>query len=253
MKTQLTGNASNFFTYKPLLRCQEKLRSLLSAPRLSSAGLSGTITFSHVRRVAGVGLAAFREHALNNKRNLVGNILLLIGFSGIFLHLIFSHYPAPSELDRTWFFLHWYFFLLDIRLPFILIMWSASFILLTPAKYKYAVVPFSLVASTGWLILIHKILFIPIDGLDINDQARWAELNLEFNAVPTWQLFVIASCLGTSIIMSLDYLLYRQNHIVRGNHTRLVGIAEASYLTPEQKEPLFKELANEFRNQNARI
>jgi hypothetical protein len=237
---------------KPLNLCQEKLKSSSFVSRyLSGDSLRTIISLAVPQEMAG-GLAVFLEHALNNKRNLVGNILLVVGFSGMFLHQIFSHYPTPDELDTTWFFLHPYFFLLDMRLPFILIMWSASFLLLSPAKYKYAVVPFSLVNSVGWLMLIHRILFTTARGLDVKDTARWAQLNLEFNAIPAWQLFVMALSLGTSIILSLDYLLYRYNHTIRGNHTRLVGIVESS-IPAEQKEQIGKELAKEFRNLNAII
>jgi hypothetical protein len=113
-----------------------------------------------------------------------------------------------------------------------------ALILFVPVKYTLSFIPFSMIHAAGWIGLLHY-----------SVTARSFET---FHAFPHWTLIVIGLCLGFAIVMSADALLYWENHKKRGNWQRFVGVTEMN-LPAEQKEPMYKQLAQEYREINKMI
>lgn len=224
----------NSIKYKPLLKWEDHLKSfwLLLSSSLAACLPTG-ITFAHlgIRDTLNALKSLIR---LSNKRRVVGTVLMMVGIFGIFLHHLFF-----SESIRTeWYFTNNYYFYFTIRPYVVSIFWSAAFILFMPAVCNLAWIPFSLWNSIGWCGLIHYSFFV--------------NSNEEFWTFPHWSIIACGVTLGFAIVMTLDALLYWENHKVRGNHTRFVGLAEMD-LDPKMKEPMYKSLAKEFRQNQKMI
>jgi hypothetical protein len=257
MKTALNLKEVFFNHYYKLQSQCGRVPLLKSLSRLSLSRQSLPLTF--VSREVQDGRDACAA-LFNNTRGLVGNGLLVVGVFAIIFHQLFLN---ESPRDWAWFFINDYYFYSSIKLYVALVFWSIAFLLLSPAKWKIAYIPFSLVSSFAFLEIIHISFFIDSTQLaaiyhqygfkSTQYQHEAKRLNDLFNTVPVWYVFVMAIALGFGFVKSFDYLLYRFHHVLRGNHTRFVGMAENKSLTPEQKESIFDTLSIEFRNQNARI
>lgn len=54
-------------------------------------------------------------------------------------------------------------------------------------------------------------------------------------------------------MFTIDYMVYRREHLFRGNMARIIGMIEVPGVPYEQKEATLRSLAAEARNINGRI
>lgn len=224
----------NFLFTKPLRRCERHSRSFSLRRLLSLLASLFTPAIIHAHRVILDGRDALKE-LLNNRRHFIGGVLLVVGVFSILFHQLFLNEAAR---DWNWYYVNWYYYYFTIRPYVLLILWSSAFILFTPTKFSLAFIPFSIVQAAGWCMILHYSIFV--------------NSNQSFHEIPNAYCIVIGLSLGFSIIMSLDYLLYRHHHITRNILSSFVGLAEMN-APAESKEEMYKQLAVNYRNKNARI
>lgn len=252
MKTH-TSKTNNHYRWKSTLR---KFLSLLSSSR-QSVLQQAVMTRQKLsnRRFAPldalVTRPVYRFHLQDlslSKRHVVGIVMLGAGVLGVFASAFFdpmSYDHAPCKIlgltnqcfsfeTRTgWCFMDWFYYLDSVGIFIGMLFWSVAGIMFVPAKYSLSPVPFSLMHAFAWVKLLHISFF-----------ARSYET---YHAFPEWQIIIAALALGFGIVMSADFLLYWENHKKRGNWARFVGVTEMEGLTPEQKEPMYQQLAKEYR------
>lgn len=236
-----------------LQKCQENLKSFWQQLRLSWLDYLPTVISPaplciRIGPFASVVLTVIAT----NRRYLVGGLFLGLGVLSLFLHQFFP------ESERNW---HWYwvnnfYFVFTLRIWILLICGSAAGMLFSPAKWKLAYIPFALLHAIGWLFILHYTVFVDA-SIEFTTKAEmikaFAEAHERFHAVPHWYAFVMAGSLGVSIILSLDYLLYRYNHIIRNNHASCIGLLKIKDVPTEVREKHAATLVDNYTNINARV
>lgn len=195
----------------------------------------------------GAWVDSLLQLSLQNKRILVGSIMLVLAVGSAFGHqLLFDMYSQPHDVCKVlgsfncysqetgtgWCYVSWYWYWDTIRFYVSIIFGSIALVLFVPTKYTLSSIPFSLMQAVGWAYLIHFSFF--------------TYSHETVNAVPSTIVIFIAIALGFAVVMSADALLYWENHKKRGNWQRFVGVTELD-IPFEKKEPMYKQLAKEYR------
>jgi hypothetical protein len=182
----------------------------------------------HVRQGLSIGLAAFRAHAAVSKY-LVGDVFIVLGVFGLFLHQFFS----PTVIDKDWYYLNWFYFLYAIRLFTVMLFLSVAAWLYS-SKHS-GLIFFVVIHCAAWLGVIHHSFFV----YDFKS----------YHAVPIWQAWVIAASFGTGFLLAVNHLVYVWEHKIKGNHKRFVMLAEhGDKIDPETRQRMLSDNLNEYRN-----
>lgn len=215
-----------------------------------------SLSLKFVRSVAHVIQHVYlflRVDLFQNKRHLAGSVMLVAGVLGIYSGLFFDSFNinhAPCELfgltsqcfnfetKSGWCFMNWYYYMDSVDVYIALLFWSVAVVLFIPPKYSLSFIPASLVHAMGWLKILHITFF-----------ARSYET---YHAFPEWEIIVIALCLGFSIVMSADFLLYWENHKKRGNWQKWPAIYRSSY-SQEEKNRMYEIADKEYNEVNRMI
>lgn len=187
---------------------------------------------------------------LLNKRVLVGIVLLVVGAFGVFAHQFLSdpyienHAVCPflgfqpgqcydRVTDSGWCYMSWFYYLEEVSLYVAIIFWSLAGFVLVPLRFGgVSSIAFSLFNAFGWTMFIHRSFF--------------TASHETYHAVPHWSVFVLALSFGFGLVLSAKNVINWYNHKLTGSQCRHVGVTEMD-LTPEEKEPIYKSLRNEFR------
>lgn len=225
-------NARIYFFKSNQPLCLKKQSSFSMVPlwrHCSSLGAWLLAVIPSVRRDILITLSAWVQATRTiSSRCLVGFGLVAVGVTSIFLHrLLFS-----EGVRTDWYYTNAYYFYFTIRPYVVSVIWSVAFLLLSPNTRAFHLICFCLWNSVGWAGIIHYSFFV--------------DSNETFHTFPQWEVLAAALVCGVSVVLSMNYHLYVENHKMRGNHTRFVGVAEMD-LPIEQKETMYKSLAKEFR------
>lgn len=264
MKTQ-TLKAQSDSTTNKLRRCESTSRTtfMLLVSRCCSYLL---LACGHVRNSL-LNLAAIARRIMRtfqsasqpllplillirNRRKLTGVILFLVAIASIFFHrLFFNMYEEPHDVcgvigfsgqcynradDTGWCYTSWYWYWYEVKYCIAAIFGSVALVLIIPAERSLSFIISSMLHAWGWMFFLHYTFF--------------STSHETINAVPSWQIIFIGAALGVGIIMSADHLMYWFNHKALGNWQRFVGVTEMKGLTPEQKEPMYQQLAKDYRD-----
>lgn len=222
--------SNNKFNLQPL--CESTLQKLLPSRLFSLLEHAICYAKNHVNQAQAYGRSAVLSH-LANVRHLVGDIFLFMGLVGFFLHQFFPIEPD----DRTWYYTNWFFFLRTLRYPLIILFWSMATLYYWPKANKSVYIIFTVIHSFGWLMIIHYSFFV------YDYKTFWM--------IPAWDIMLMALSFGIGFVMCADHLVYLWEHKRKGNHARLVGIAEIN-IPLEQKDLHLKSLAAEYRLLNSK-
>lgn len=221
---------------QPLAKCQRKQNVSFTVPLWQRFLLLlewlRVVTSQVLRSVRLDTLATLNAWAQvirrTNRRTIVGFRMVAVGIVAIFLHrLLFS-----EGVRTDWYYTNNYYFYFTIRPYVVSVIWSIAFLLLSPNTRAFHLICFALWNAAGWAGVIHYSFFV--------------DSNETFHLFPQWEVVASAIALGFSVVLSMNYHLYVENHKMRGNHTRFVGLAEMD-LPAESKEQMYKSLAKEFR------
>ena len=193
-----------------------------------------TLAIFHVRRVVAAGPVALNELATNT-RHLIGLGFGMVGGVSIFLHLLFDE----AARDLSWYYVNWFYFFFDLRLWFVLIFFSFSFLLCTPAKFKLAVVAYSIPSSAGFIGLIHYSFFVSSFE--------------SYHSLPVWYVLMIGAALGFGFCFTINYLCYRKYHLKDGSVARVIGILNTPDVDDATVLRHARTAAGEIENYNSRI
>jgi hypothetical protein len=217
-------------------QCEERSFGLLSLSVFLQDYLQLVTLLQFVRRGVHAGQVAFLEY-IKDRRKLVGLGFGVAGVCSIGLHTIFFMQYEKSR-DYGWYYINAFYFAEAIRFWIALILLSVSFFLHVPVKYKSIWVVFGLVSAIGVCGLIHYSFFV--NSFET------------FNSFPVWWVGVLSLALGAGFIKAIDYLCYRKYHLKDGTTCRIIGVIEMD-MQWDKKEQMLKELAQEYRDLNARI
>lgn len=211
------------------------------------------VLMSRVKLALETGHVASSE-LVSNKRHLVGVGFLVVGLGSSFLYRFFD-----SEIitDETWFFLSWYELLFALREEMFIGFWAIGTFLLLPSKYTLSFVPcaFALAWSVSHILNALTGFTYQVYGLTpyLVDPADFIAAQKAFDEVPGFLVLVPALSLALGFIISVDYLVYRLEHLRKGNVARLVGMVKAPGMTMEEKWPHLEKSADEYLNFNSRV
>jgi hypothetical protein len=216
-------------------QCENTLRRSLSLFYYLQQWLSQQCLVIHhyVSQVVHAGRVAFNEYSAN-RRHLVGAGFGVAGIVSIFLHTAFPE----SSRDFTWYYINWFYFIEVLRLWLVICFFSVAFFLHVPTKFKSIWVVFALTFAVGLGGCIHYSFFV--DSFE------------SYHSFPVWEVVAISLALGAGFIKSIDYLCYRKYHLKDGTTCRIIGVIEMD-MPWDKKEQILKELAQEYRDLNARI
>lgn len=190
-----------------------------------------------------------------SKRHLVGFGLLGVGMLACFAQYLFldhtdysSHNICPllgfqpgqcwnglsGEDSNGWCYVSAFYYWNEVSFFVGLIFFSLAGFLLVPLRYSgISSIVFSFINALGWAMFIHRSFF--------------AVSHETFIAIPTVTVIILALAFGFGVVLSAENIVNYYTHKLTGNECRHVGITEMKGMTPEQKEPLYQGLANEFR------
>jgi hypothetical protein len=244
MKT-LTRN--HFFnTINTPLQCERKSSVSQSVSRWLLA-LYGSCR-DRVNQEVRFGLVALSE-LVADSRKLIGVLFIGAGFLSLVIHPIFN---AQAIVDPQWYFLNYHFFFYSIREELLIGFWSIGTYLLLPERYTL-----SLVACTpalGWAIatILNYSFGLTFQLNGLSSKAMWELANKEFHSIG-FSLWVIGVGFAVSVLVSVDYLVYRFNHYRRGLLQRFVGIVRMPNTSDDIKWKALEKNCEEFDKLESRI
>lgn len=123
-----------------------------------------------------------------------------------------------------------------------------------PSKDKLAFIPFSVLLGLALAVIINYTFGLTIQVHNITTKEQWDQANDDFRkGTLGLDLFIIGLSLAVSFIICIDYLVYRLEHLRRGNLCRIIGLIKSPGLTWEEKGPHLEKSVKEFENYNSRI
>lgn len=143
-----------------------------------------------------------------------------------------------NERNFDWYFINNAFYLNTIRQELAGIFLALGFFIAAPQKWAFR-----------WFA-IPVVVFCVTEIWLISGYTDWKDF---YQAMPDWQVLVIAATCIPAMFFSFNYLLYRKYHLKDGNTARISGILRAPGLTTEQRFRLLEQLIEEQENFNARV
>jgi hypothetical protein len=173
------------------------------------------------------------QEALANKRFLVGGLIGMMALPAWKCHLFFDINARNPEF----YYVNWAFFFNTIHQELVIILVSVGAFIALPSKVGFR-----------WL----AIPLVYLNATDIYLQYFYTDWSDFYKDMPSWQVWSLFAISIVPVLFALDYLVYRNAHLRRGNHCRLIGMVEMD-MPWADKETSMKLLAKEFRELNSKI
>lgn len=218
-------NSQSLCSKKSFTRYYLWLRSLLSFL---------PVIRGRVRPAIQRGSVAFRE-LVANTRHLSGALFIVVGCLSSVSYHIFN----PLVIDKSWYYLNWFYFLYTIREELLIGFWAVGTFLLLPQKYTLSFVPCAF--ALGWSVA------------SILNYWFFVHSNESFHQDVMLSVWIAGLSLALGFIICTDYLVHRWNHYRRGNHQRFTGIVRMKDTSQELKWQLLEKNCEEYDRLNQKI
>lgn len=233
MKPFTTNFLSSIYNFNKPLLCSKK-----SFTRLSSLW---RWCLSLVRAVKGHALQGIQHflvacrELVSDSRKLSGALFIVVGCLSSVSYHIFN----PLVIDKSWYYLNWFYFLYTIREELLIGFWAVGTFLLLPQKYTLSFVPCTF--ALGWSVA------------SILNYWFFVHSNESFHKDVMLSVWIAGLSLALGFIICTDYLVHRWNHYRRGNHQRFTGIVRMKDTSQELKWQLLEKNCEEYDKLNQRI
>jgi hypothetical protein len=188
----------------------------------------------HQAQQAGRDVKVAAQEIIQNKRLLSGVVIVLLSPFSLMAYKLFD----STVDDRSWYFTSMYWYMWSVGPYICCLFWSVGVFLLFPTKSSFRYVAIIPGISFSATQIIHCTFFV-------HDHTSYHNHSLGE--------ITFGVGMALSILLCVDYVLYRKYHLKDGNTARIKGIIKAPGIDANTKVTILESLVEESENLYARV
>jgi hypothetical protein len=171
--------------------------------------------------------------AWTNKRFRVGLIVGLVALPAWRSHLFFN----IDQRIEDFYYVNYVFYFNTIRSYLSMFFLVSGFFIAAPQKWKFR----------WWALPVAMFCVV-----EITTQSYYTHWTDFYQPLSLWHLLTALVCIP-ALYVSIDYLVYRKNHLRMGSESRFIGMVKAPGIDAETKVRHLTTVVDEIENFNSRI